>query len=807
MQKETLKSNPKQPKSVCRAINNKTECITKGLQDGDKQGTVEGDVDSSAVGEIIGNINGLLEGDQHGDNEDDLEMAHIADMWQEFDQQKHINERMNISTTKLEESDQTCPQTPIRKKAPGSLLYEIDRPASPTGVNEFPFFPTTDLNDKEWTIGSSSLPKFKTNKTVLNTLVDEARETQEWFTEMSEENFIPRQVQQYTVIADIGTYGRTFKICSSKIGSDARGDLADSGANCSMTANLKALANLRKLAEPITIGLAVSQDGTITSTSECTHIGDYTFAGDDGKTITTPCFYNPDASDTIISPQAIVDQNKEKYQSWTQVGRGFGQPGQLVFNGRKDEDTVQITLHQTDGLYFIPTDSYDIINENAESGATMPISCNKLSMSKAEVDQAIQTEEEKKAKRQPRRLKRYRPADKAKILESETWYMRMGGCNETQLELLPDHTLGLPSQFEWHPFRYIDFKEQARIRKQPVGRNPIRVSERGRRFYMDFGFIRASNSDYTRPSPITDRVIESFDGYSSYLLIVDEVSKYTWIFLTKTKEPPIELTRQFMREFANDDGGFIRCDQGGELAKSTEWRSMVLNDFQYKVEPTGADSPSQNGQVERFNDTVATVVRTLLYGANLPPKYWSAAATHAVYLMNRRVHSGINKTPYEAWWDEKPDLSNLKIFGSRVCVRRTGQKRSKLDRHDFTGIFVGYTATDENIKYIDIDSGLIKTSHHAVFDEAWYLQPSRPPMAQLLYDLGMEVEDKEDYPPPNQPRQAAPFPPLSTKTPTECPAKAKMLPIPIRLSAAPQQQNTQNARAAKVTHPYHNTTL
>jgi hypothetical protein len=112
---------------------------------------------------------------------------------------------------------------------------------------------------------------------------------------------------------------------------------------------------------------------------------------------------------------------------------------------------------------------------------------------------------------------------------------------------------------------------------------------------------------------------------------------------------------------------------------------MVFNNYAYKVEPTGADSPEQNGQVERYNQTLATIVRTLLYGAHLPAKYWSAAATHAVYLMNRRVHSAIGMTPYEAWWDNKPDLSTLKVFGARVCVKVMGKRRAKLDRHDFGG--------------------------------------------------------------------------------------------------------------------------
>jgi hypothetical protein len=47
---------------------------------------------------------------------------------------------------------------------------------------------------------------------------------------------------------------------------------------------------------------------------------------------------------------------------------------------------------------------------------------------------------------------------------------------------------------------------------------------------------------------------------------------------------------------------------------------------------------------------------------------------------------------------------------------------------------------DQNIKYLDLDSGVVKASHHAQFDEAWYLQPSHPPVAQLLYDLGILPE-------------------------------------------------------------------
>ncbi len=119
---------------------------------------------------------------------------------------------------------------------------------------------------------------------------------------------------------------------------------------------------------------------------------------------------------------------------------------------------------------------------------------------------------------------------------------------------------------------------------------------------MDFGFIRASSVDYRHPNITSDRVVYSYDGYSSYLLIVDDKSSMSWILLTKSKSPPVEIVRLFLCTFGRDRtlGGFIRCNQGGDLAQSQAFIDMALMEFGYKVEPTGANSPSQNGQAEKM---------------------------------------------------------------------------------------------------------------------------------------------------------------------------------------------------------------
>jgi hypothetical protein len=145
------------------------------------------------------------------------------------------------------------------------------------------------------------------------------------------------------------------------------------------------------------------------------------------------------------------------------------------------------------------------------------------------------------------------------------------------------------------------------------------------------------------------------------------------------------------------------------------------------------------------------------------------------------------------------------MFGSCVCVKRTGSRRCKLDRHNFTGLFLGYTATDQNIVYIDTSSGIVKSCHHAVFDEAWYLQPYRPPAAQLLFDLGLEAETSfVGHDGPLHTTPIGTITPITVPWPPSVPVHHKLstpppfsilAPLPLRLTAAP---NVIAAAAARV---------
>lgn len=61
-----------------------------------------------------------------------------------------------------------------------------------------------------------------------------------------------------------------------------------------------------------------------------------------------------------------------------------------------------------------------------------------------------------------------------------------------------------------------------------------------------------------------------------------------------------------------------------------------------------------NGPKDLFRES------TILIDTKLGNKFWAEAANKAVYLKNKSATSSLgNKTPFEAWYQKKPDFSHI----------------------------------------------------------------------------------------------------------------------------------------------------
>ena len=217
-----------------------------------------------------------------------------------------------------------------------------------------------------------------------------------------------------------------------------------------------------------------------------------------------------------------------------------GGPSRGSIRFSSDSGLYSVTLHleKRDGLYYCPTDVFTVEKDLVHHH--IPV-IQRLAAPTAPA--AI-----------PRPSKRYIMVTRDSMTDSEVWMLRLGSPGEQQLDLLPGNVTGIPPGFHYHPFRFIDWKEEARIQKQVAHRSAKRTTDCKRRFYMDFGFMRASTSNFTKPTKKDDRVVLSYDGFSSYRLIVDEASRFVWVFLKSTKEPPLDIVDAFLSRFGHAHG-------------------------------------------------------------------------------------------------------------------------------------------------------------------------------------------------------------------------------------------------------------
>jgi transposase InsO family protein len=102
----------------------------------------------------------------------------------------------------------------------------------------------------------------------------------------------------------------------------------------------------------------------------------------------------------------------------------------------------------------------------------------------------------------------------------------------------------------------------------------------------------------------------------------------------------------------------LRDDKGGEYTSNE--LSSYLQSKGIKRERTIRDSPEQNGQAERFNQSLQQGITTLLSRAALPPSSWADAAATFVHVHNRVPSESRNfKSPFHLFFKSIPSIAHL----------------------------------------------------------------------------------------------------------------------------------------------------
>ncbi|MCO5581491.1 hypothetical protein L7F22_035376 [Adiantum nelumboides] len=127
-------------------------------------------------------------------------------------------------------------------------------------------------------------------------------------------------------------------------------------------------------------------------------------------------------------------------------------------------------------------------------------------------------------------------------------------------------------------------------------------------------------------------------------------------------------------------------------------------------------TPQQNGVAERKNRSLMEMARCMLKAKSLPHKLWMEAVACAAHVLNRCPTRALKTiTPYESWYEKKPSVSYLRVFGCLAYAHIPHQLRGKLDDKTVKCIFVGYSSGSKGYRLYNPATNKIFESRDVIF--------------------------------------------------------------------------------------------
>nr|GEX12280.1 zinc finger, CCHC-type [Tanacetum cinerariifolium] len=180
-------------------------------------------------------------------------------------------------------------------------------------------------------------------------------------------------------------------------------------------------------------------------------------------------------------------------------------------------------------------------------------------------------------------------------------------------------------------------------------------------------------------------------GKKFLFLLVDDYTRFMWAYFLTSKDQAFSTFKEFRQQIEMELRmrlRMLRTDRGGEFISNEFTKYCKENGIARQL--TAPYSPQQNGVVERRNRTVLSTTRSMMKAMKLPLTFWAEAVRHAIYIINRvPTRALIDKTPYEALYNRKPNLENLRIFGCTAYAKITIPHLKKLDDRSIPLIYLG----------------------------------------------------------------------------------------------------------------------
>ncbi len=131
----------------------------------------------------------------------------------------------------------------------------------------------------------------------------------------------------------------------------------------------------------------------------------------------------------------------------------------------------------------------------------------------------------------------------------------------------------------------------------------------------------------------------------------------------------------------------------------------------------------------------------MLHSSQVSKNLWAEAVVTANRIRNCSPTTGHTKTPWELFYNVKPDVSNMRIFGSIAYVHTPKELRKKLDPKGKPGIFLGYEPHAK--AYRVLVDGKVKISKDVVVDESKFILLEKRMNVVDIMNMSDEEEEEQ----------------------------------------------------------------
>ncbi|KAK1670359.1 hypothetical protein QYE76_058518, partial [Lolium multiflorum] len=296
-------------------------------------------------------------------------------------------------------------------------------------------------------------------------------------------------------------------------------------------------------------------------------------------------------------------------------------------------------------------------------------------------------------------------AKRIKLNDNSTymWHCRLGHIGVKRMKKL--HSDGLLESLDFESLDRCEACLMGKMTKTPFSGIMERATD----------LLEIIHTDVCGPMSVASR-----GGYRYVLTFTDDLSRYGYIYFMKHKSETFQKFKEFQSEVENQRNKkikFLRSDRGGEYLSYEFGMHLKKCGILSQLTPPG--TPQRNGVSERRNRTLLDMVRSMMSLTDLPLSFWGYALETAAFTLNRAPSKSVETTPYELWFNKKPKLSFLKVWGCEAYVKKL--QPDKLEPKAEKCVFIGYPKETIGYTFYHKSEGKIFVAKNGTFLEKEFL--------------------------------------------------------------------------------------